>query len=200
MGIRSLSTASISTGAKRSKVWDQSAVVITNSYESIATVTVGAGGSSSISFSSIPSTYKHLQIRANAKTNRSDNQDVVTIRYNGDTGANYAYHILGGNGTSAFADAGTSTATPWAAIIAGNVSTTNMFGGMISDVLDYSSTSKYKTTRTLSGTDQNSSAGRLYFDSTLWQSTSAITSISLVPVYGSSFMEYSSFALYGIRG
>lgn len=168
-------------------------------YDSLASVTAPSGGVASIVFSGIPAGYKHLQIRANAKTNRSDNQDVVTIRYNGDTSSTYAYHILGGNGTSAFADAGTSTATPWAAIIAGNTSTTNMFGAMVSDVLDYSSTSKYKTIRTFSGTDQNSTAGRLYFDSTLWQSTSAITSISLVPVYGSVFMEYSSFALYGVK-
>jgi hypothetical protein len=168
-------------------------------YDALATVTVPSGGVSSVTFAGIPTGYKHLQIRATAKTNRSDNQDIVTIRYNGDTATNYAYHILGGNGSSAFADAGTSTATPWAAIIAGNVSTTNMFGAMISDVLDYSSTSKYKTTRTFSGTDQNSTAGRLYLDSTLWQSTSAITSISLVPVYGSLFMEYSQFALYGVK-
>jgi hypothetical protein len=168
-------------------------------YDALATVTVPSGGVSSVTFAGIPTGYKHLQIRATAKTNRSDNQDIVTIRYNGDTATNYAYHILGGNGSSAFADAGTSTATPWAAIIAGNVSTTNMFGAMISDVLDYSSTSKYKTTRTFSGTDQNSTAGRLYLDSTLWQSTSAITSISLVPVYGSLFMEYSHFALYGVK-
>ena len=195
-------TAGNSTGTSSSSSASNSITAVSplsGGYDSLATVIVPSGGVASVSFTGIPTGYKHLQIRANAKTNRSDNQDIVTIRYNGDTGANYTYHMLTGNGSVAGTDSGTSTATPWAAIIAGNLSTTNMFGGMISDVLDYSSTSKYKTIRTFSGTDQNNTAGRLYTNSNLWQSTSAIASILLTPVYGSMFMEYSSFALYGVK-
>jgi hypothetical protein len=60
MGIRNLSTASISTGTKRSKFWDQSAVVVTNDFELIATAVPTSNGQSEVIFSSIPSTYTHL--------------------------------------------------------------------------------------------------------------------------------------------
>ena len=173
----------------------------TNSYESIATVTVGSGGSSSISFTSIPSTYKHLQVRLLSRTDRGDTNDFMTIRFNSDSGTNYSYHSLYGNGSSAgAADTGTSTATPWSGVTAGGNATASIFGAAVVDVLDYQNSNKYKTVRLLSGTDQNSTTGRIYFMSNLWRSTSAITTLTIIPTYGSNFAQYSSFALYGIKG
>jgi len=173
----------------------------TNSYESIATVTVGSGGASTITFSSIPSTFKHLQIRALSRTNRADTNDLLTMRFNSDSGSNYAYHSLYGNGSSAAAnDTGTSTGTPWSAMTAGNSAGASMFGAQVWDVLDYQNTNKYKTVRVLSGTDQNGTTGRLYFMSNFWQSTSAISTVTITSTYGTGLQEYSSFALYGIKG
>ena len=173
----------------------------TNSYESISTVTVGSGGSSSIAFTSIPSTYKHLQIRAISRTNRADTNDFLTLRFNSDSGSNYAYHSLYGNGASAAAnDTGTSTGTPWSAVTAGNSAGASMFGAQVWDVLDYQNTNKYKTVRALTGTDQNGTTGRVYFMSNLWQSTSAVTAITITSTYGTALQEYSKFALYGIKG
>jgi len=62
-----------------------------NSYESIQTVTVGAGGTATVTFSSIPATYTHLQIRGIARAS-ADTQLDVTL--NSDTGSNYSYHTL----------------------------------------------------------------------------------------------------------
>ena len=180
---------------------NQSAIATANSYESIATVTVGAGGSSSISFSSIPSTYKHLQIRAISRTNRGDTNDFMTVRFNSDSSSVYAYHSLYGTGATAAAnDTGTTTGTPWSGATAGGNATASMFGAAIWDILDYENTNKYKTLRLLSGTDQNGTTGRLYFQSNLWQSTSAITTVTIIPTYGTSFTQYSHFALYGVKG
>jgi hypothetical protein len=174
---------------------------VTNSYESIATVTVGSGGSASIAFTSIPSTYKHLQIRALSRTNRADTNDFLTLRFNSDSGSNYAYHSLYGNGSTANAnDTGTSTGTPWSAVTAGNSAGASMFGAQIWDVLDYQNTNKYKTVRALTGTDQNGTTGRIYFMSNLWQSTSAVNAITITSTYGTALQEYSKFALYGIKG
>ena len=171
------------------------------SYESIATVTVGSGGSSSIAFSSIPSTFKHLQIRALSRTNRADTNDFLTMRFNSDSGSNYAYHSLYGNGSSAAAnDTGTSTGTPWSAVTAGNSAGASMFGAQVWDVLDYQNTNKYKTVRALTGTDQNGTTGRIYFISNLWQSTSAVNAITITATSGTALQEYSKFALYGIKG
>jgi hypothetical protein len=165
--------------------------VSTNSYESIATVLVGAGGQSSIDFTSIPSTYKHLQIRGIAK--RASGVTSAFIRFNSDTGTNYAYHELYGNGS--VAQSGATTAVSYGIL---GPTPSAQFSVFIADILDYTNTNKNKTVRSLSGFDANGS-GTIAFNSSLWLNTSAINTISIFPFSG-SFAEYSSFALYGIKG
>jgi hypothetical protein len=163
---------------------------------------VGSGGSSAIDFTSIPSTYKHLQIRAISKTNRSDNNDAMVIQVgNGsvDTAANYNNHNLYGDGSGANAGANDTPGSGlliW--LIAGNNSS-NAWAGTITDLLDYANTDKYKTARTLLGYDNNGN-GIVGLSSGAWRSTSAINTIKIIPKYGTSFNQYSSFALYGIKG
>jgi len=174
----------------------------TNSYESISTVTVGSGGSSSISFSSIPSTYKHLQIRAMAKmsSTAASGDDGWIVQCNGDTGTNYAWHMLYGAGSSANAftpGASQSRMYPYGLAFSGSGNIG--WGVMVADALDYANTSKYKTFRYLSGYDSNTLSGDVVFASGMWMNTAAITSISIASPFG-NFVEYSSFALYGIKG
>jgi hypothetical protein len=178
----------------------------TNSYESIATVSVGSGGQADITFSSIPSTYKHLQVRYTAQSNRGTyGIDNSKITINSDTGSNYAFHILNGDGNAAFASGSASQTF----IKSGDrdlatTTSTNIFGVGIIDFLDYTNTNKYKTTRTLSGEDINGTiagfGGGISLASGLWMNTAAITSIKLVPQNGTLYTQYSSFALYGIKG
>jgi len=170
-------------------------------YESIATVTVGAGGSSSVTFSSIPSTYTHLQIRWLAKTSYAalGNYGIGTL--NGDTtGSNYRSHTLYGNGVNPYSE---TTANQFnITAIPGNTNA-SMFGVGVMDILDYANTSKYKTTRTLLGYDQNTAStngGYVSLNSTLWMNTSAINEITISPGVSSNFVQYSQFALYGIKG
>ena len=174
----------------------------TNSYESIATVTVGSGGQSTITFSSIPSTYKHLQIRSFIQTNRSAaTGDYLAIRFNGDTASNYNAHFLGGNGTSAVAGVeGNGTSMLIERVSCSTQ--TNIFSGMVWDILDYASTSKNKTMRSLGGYDVNGDASttNLNLMSGLWINTAAMTSITINAGVGTGFTQYSSFALYGIKG
>lgn len=174
----------------------------TTSYESIATVTVGAGGSSSISFSSIPSTYKHLQIRAIARDNRADSgTSSLRLQFNSDTGSNYyTNHRITGGGSSAVAGAGaTGTFILFTESASGN-STANCFSASVVDILDYANTNKYKTTRTLHGADLNDANGAVVFRSGLWMSTSAVSSITITHNNGSNLVQHSQFALYGIKG
>jgi hypothetical protein len=169
---------------------------VTSSYESIATVLVGSGGSATIAFTSIPATYKHLQIRGIAKeTGTSGGFNNMNIYFNTDNaGTSYAIHSVSGDGSTAFAQATASRAK--ALIYNGLSQNTNIFAGSVIDILDYANTNKYKTLRALAGVDFNGS-GRVGLTSGLWQSTSAINAITLE---GSSFVQYSSFALYGIKG
>ncbi len=166
-------------------------------FESIATTIVGSGGTSTITFGSIPSTYKHLQIRM---INRGTSTSAFTIlvRVNGDTGSNYANHFLEGNGASAVA--GGSASQTYINFYAQPKSdaTANVFGAYIIDVLDYANTNKNKTFRHFGGYDANGS-GYVDLDSGLWMSNSAITSIEFT-TGATSFAQYSHFALYGIKG
>jgi len=159
-------------------------------YESISTVTVGVGGQSSITFSSIPGTYKHLQIRALNLTNNA--ASVSTVYFNGDTtNTNYKNHLLFGFGATANAGA---NSVPYAPVIQGG--TLSAPGAMILDILDYANTNKNKTTRDLVGYDANGSGG-IALNSNLWLNTAAITSITFNA--NTTFQQYSSFALYGIK-
>jgi hypothetical protein len=164
----------------------------TTSYESIATA-AGTGASASITFSSIPSTYKHLQIRAIARTASGTG---AFLQYNSDTGTNYTRHYVEGNGTAASSGSGTST-TKIDYIQA--VSNANINGVNIVDILDYTNTNKYKTTRILQGYDANGT-GNIGLGSGLWMSTSAISTITITTSNGANFATTTQFALYGIKG
>jgi hypothetical protein len=180
-------------------ILDAGVPISLTSYESIATVSVGSGGQSSIDFTSIPSTYKHLQIRYIARNTRAVNWDSLSIRLNSDTGSNYAYHLLVGEGANPVVAVGQATQTSMATCYqTGSSAGSNIFGAGVIDILDYANTDKFKTARALSGNDLNGSGASL-FASGLWRSTSAVTSISLFSA-SVNFVQYSSFALYGIKG
>jgi len=179
-------------------------------YESIATVTVGSGGASSITFSSIPSTYTHLQIRMLAQTNRGtyggDNFYMRVGASTVDSGTNYSWHNLFGDGSAVGANAG-SSASYINVLNGGCLGTTagSSFGAVVVDLLDYKDTNKYKTTRALGGTDDNGASPGGFglgvgINSGNWRSTTAIDIITLYPMNGSAFTNYSKFALYGIKG
>lgn len=162
-------------------------------------ITVGAAGASSVTFTNIPSTYSHLQIRHISRVSNTGTvgNDNVEMRFNSDTGSNYDFHYLVGNGSSASAGNGTNQTVMLAGKPANASATSGVFGAAVVDILDYANTNKYKTVRVLTGIDNNGS-GTVFFNSNLWRSTSAITSITFL--YGSqTFTQYSQFALYGIR-
>lgn len=169
------------------------------SFESIATVTVGSGGAANVEFTSIPSTYTHLQVRCIARTDRANALgDYLAVTVNSDTGSNYSSHALYGNGSSVTVDTNTSATFATFHRFSGSSQTASVFGAGVLDILDYKNTNKYKTFRSLAGWDSNGS-GVIFFDSNLWMSTSAITSIKLAVGGGTSINQYSHFALYGVK-
>ena len=175
----------------------------TNSFDSIATVTVGSGGQSSISFSSIPSTYKHLQIRGITEDTGQNNNNTASpyLTINNDSGGNYAIHGLRGNGSTATAYGYASQTV--ITLFGGGIgnATSNIFGVFIADILDYATTNKNKTVRTLAGNDSNGvgAANYISLSSGVWLSTNAINSLTITSASGGNFAQYSSFALYGIK-
>jgi hypothetical protein len=204
MAITSIKTGSSFTNLQKyNDFLGPNAAFFPSSYESIATVT-GTGSAGSITFSSIPSTYKHLQIRAIAKdTNTAGNTTLsVEMRFNGDTGSNYAYHELRGDGSTASTNAASSQTkiVVFNASLRETVATSSM-GVSIIDVHDYSSTTKNKTVRYISGVNKNlgTTDDRISLGSGLWINTAAITSVTLIPTQ-TAFSTSTVFSLYGIKG
>jgi hypothetical protein len=172
---------------------------VAGAYESIATAT-GTGSSGTITFSSIPSTYQHLQVRWNGRTTLtgSDRQGLL-LRFNGDTSGIYDYHGLFGDGSTVNASAevsvsGSSIQVGWCTT--NNVASDTMATGII-DIHDYASTTKNTVLRTMSGFDLNGS-GRLILLSGGYRNTAAINSITLF--VSNNFTTNTTFSLYGIKG
>ena len=195
MAIRRLGTSSITNGAKSSKLWDQTTAQ--NDFFSIATAVVDSNGASNITFSNIPQTFTHLQLRVLFKP--SANPSWANISFNSDTTyTNYANHDLRGNGSSANSYFGQGSGTYIYTILYVASPTSNIFAGGVVDVLNYASSNKNKTVRSLGGVDANGS-GNADLASGLWTSTSPITSITINTNNGDSFTQYSKFALYGVK-
>ena len=165
-------------------------------------ITVGPTSVADVTFTNIPSTYSHLQIRILAKSTRTTAEtDYMNVTVNSDTGANYTYHYLQGDGSSATAGAATSLNQMYSSYIGSDgASNASIFGVNIIDILDYSSTNKNKTFRFLGGMDNNGTGGKVAMMSGMWMNSStAISSIKFAPSTG-SFKQYSQFALYAVKG
>lgn len=165
-------------------------------FDALASVTVGSGGVASVSFTGIPSTYKHLQLRAIARTTRTGSSvDTLFAKINNDT-ANYYTHGLIGNGSaaSAYSDNGNPN---YFSLATAASATSNAFSGAIWELLDYSNTTKNKTIRVLHGYEDNST-GSMRLTSSLWSNTAAVSSVTIYSSSG-NLAEYSSFALYGVK-
>ena len=181
---------------------------VASSYESIQTYVLGSTASS-VTFSSIPQTYTHLQIRISFLCSNGDgwqwmqsgNSSVDT------TATNYSSHHIYGNGAGTNAAYQTGSVNPnangyrWG--YANTASSTSPYPAII-DILDYTNTNKYKTFRSLNGQDANGS-GFVFLSSGLWMSTSAINVIKISNSSGNqqtsyqNYNQYSSFALYGVK-
>jgi hypothetical protein len=174
---------------------------VTGSYESIATAT-GTGSSGTITFSSIPSTYTHLQIRSISQLSATRGYSIIKPNNDSST-ANYTYHTIYGGGSSVTADKYTTGSLGGSYSVYSTGATSELsdnVGVAIVDILDYASTSKYKTFRSLTGYDNNQTGnGITFLISTLWLSTSAISSLT-IDAQGGNFTNKTTFALYGIKG
>ena len=175
------------------------------SYDLLAT-TILTSATSSVTFSSLgdyAADYQHLQIRC--VTRGSDGATAfenVRARFNGDTGNNYVWHLLSGNGSSVLSEtAGANQSNILAGVSAGGSQPANLFVPAVIDILDFANTSKNTTIRHLSGGPRPTGGeNRVSLGSGAWLNTAALTSILLFPQAAPNFVSGSRFSLYGIRG
>lgn len=167
-----------------------------SSYELIESAIL-TSDESSVTFSSIPQDFKHLQIRAVVRGDAAFVGGNSQVRFNGDSGSNYSYHTLTSNGSAGtvFSTAATSESSIRLLDSAEANETANAFRVSVADFIDYASTSKNTTVKSLEGGGNNS---RLR--SGLWMNTAAVTQITIGRPFGGNFVTGSRFSLYGIRG
>ena len=164
-------------------------------FELISTVT-GTGSSGVITFSSIPSTYKHLQVRAVWTSTTALSGYTAMMRLNADSGSNYARHFLMGDGSAV--NANNSISNSEGPIIGDTSGTTNCFTASIIDILDYTSTTKNKTVKTLTG--RHGASNKISLESGVRFSTTAVTSLDIHTNANFNFTTSSRFSLYGLKG
>ena len=164
-------------------------------YFKIASVTVGAGGASSIDFTSIPNTYTDLVVKLSARTTRTTTgSDWVKISFNG-VSTNQTMRLLygEGSGTGSYSDSLIYSA------IGSNAQTSSTFGSTEFYIPNYAGSTNKSVSS--DGVSENNSATGNYLNlvAGLWSSTAAINQITLTPYTGPNWVQYSSATLYGIK-
>ena len=162
-----------------------------NTFEAIATVTVGSGGAASIDFSSIPATYTDLQLLISIREETSSSA-VAFIKFNNTT-ANRSERYLQGNGSSA--TSGTTSVLQF--IACQPTDTANTFGNASIYIPNYAS-SNYKSVSSDSVNENNATAAFSRLVAGLWSDTSAINQITITTDTG-DVAQYSTATLYGIK-
>lgn len=158
-----------------------------STYTPIATTTLGSN-QTSVTFSSLGS-YTDIV----AVTNVSGNDGAICIRLNSDTGNNYSYTNVRGNGSTASSIRVSNNS------YIGGTSNLSVTAGQLQTAVwnfqNYRNTSTYKTVIFRDGMASHITGATVG----LWRSTSAITSITFSPEFGASvFYTGSTFTIYGI--
>ena len=182
------------TGVFASQISGRLSVPDSGAMFPIAMANVGSAGAAFVEFTSIPNTYKHLQLRMSMKADATTNGTPALI-YNNDTSSIYTYHHLKGDGSSVTSySPGANYGGTW--YINGGQSA-DRYGAYVTDILDYTSTTKAKTIRTLAGFDNNGT-GSIFLVSHAYINTSSAINRLRLTVQSGNISQYSQIALYGI--
>lgn len=206
MAITKLSNSGIATGGvlKYDSMLAGNPAFSPNVFESITTLTASSGTVASFDFTSIPSTYKHLQLRGIVRA--TDGNDMPWVRINNSsTSSDYMWHNLVGNGQSLSAGNGVGQGDTYFRFrpMANTNSPANSYAGFVMDILDYANTSKIKAIKIRGGHTHNllhgtqSNPAFIGISSGAYFQTSAINRITFIT--SANYAQYSSIALYGIR-
>lgn len=167
--------------------------------EFISTSSVSTTGIDTITFSNIPQSYKHLQLRGLQRW-LNPGLSYSGVRLNGDsTGGNYSSHVMYKSGSSVASTADTSSGAMVFNDIIGTDYSSGNFATFILDLNDYTSTAKFKTAKSLMGIS-GGNGDTIRLNSGLWKNTAAVTSITITVAGSSTFATGTRFSLYGLKG
>ena len=171
-----------------------------NTYELIASSTVGSGGTSSINFTSIPSTYTDLIVSVSIRTTRPSIIDYGAIRFNSDSGSNYSALYVYGFGTGGLTSGtnGNPTSLEIPNVLDGNSATANTFCNLEIYIPNYAGSNQKVVG--FEGVSENYDTNAItLIQAGKWSGTSAITSMSIYSANGFDLMQYSTAYLYGVK-
>lgn len=166
-----------------------------NTFIKISTVTVGAGGTSAIEFTSIPQTFTDLKVVFSLRSDRADTFDYIKQTFNGSS-TGYSGRTLRGDGASVVS---TNWSTSWnePPMVNGNTSTASVFGNGEMYVPNYTSSNNKSVSFDMLN-ENNATTAYTGLSAGLWSNSAAITSIKMIPYYGTNWQQYSTATLYGI--
>lgn len=159
----------------------------------ISSQTLGAGAAT-VAFNSIPQTYEHLLLHWVARSDNATTSQAILARFNGDTAANYNSQLLTTATTTATAARNTGETSMRLGNIAAASAGANQGGIGTLIVPFYRNSTFFKLLQAHGGLWAPQMEDRLCG----WQSTAAVSSITLLPGAG-NFIAGSQFALYGMR-
>jgi hypothetical protein len=165
-----------------------------NTFELIASSTVGAGGASSISFSSIPSTYTDLVLELSLRSAAAGVNPGLILKFNS-VGTGYSSRNVYGTGSAAGSYSDTSGEI---GVLAGNNATANVFGNGTIYITNYAS-SNYKSFSADTVNENNATSASAFLNAGLWSNTAAISSIQITEGGANNFLQYSTAYLYGVK-
>lgn len=163
-----------------------------NTYVKIATVTVGAGGSAAMEFTSIAGTYTDLLIKVSARSAYSGTLNWFDLKFNSSS-TGWSGRFLYGTGSAA----GSGTQAAFGGAMPAATATANTFGNAEIYIPNYAS-SNYKSVSIDAVAENNATAAEADLTAQLWSNTAAITSVTLFPELSSTFVQHSTATLYGI--
>jgi hypothetical protein len=147
---------------------------------------------STITFSSIPSIYTDLLLVSNIRFVGGGGESVMNCQINSDTGSNYSYTRLVGDGSSASSDRSSNRTD---ILVGAGTDTSNQWSVSTANFLNYSNTTTNKTVLTRT----NVASSRVMAIVNLWRNTSAISSLYIFNNGATNFAIGSTFTLYGIK-
>jgi hypothetical protein len=168
-------------------------------YSLLASSTVGAGGTSAITFNNIPQNYTDLVLKLSTRQSGASSATTIRMGFNGSTVAIYNYRHIQGDGGSASSSSGTgATNTSNETVVNdGAGATANTFASGEVYIPNYTSANA-KSWSADSVQENNASVAYSRLTAGLWNNLTAINRISLVDSEG-NFVQYSTAYLYGIR-
>jgi hypothetical protein len=196
MGVTSLSRDGIAVGEKYASALAGNSIYDVSAMEPIASA---VGSSTGVNFISIPQVYQDLFIVASVRTLAATTiSEQFDWRLNNDSGSNYSYTTLEGNGSSASSYRANNQTVGMRNYVPGNNATAGIMGSMVLHVLNYANTSTNKVIISRAASDVNGS-GYTQLSVGLWRNTAAINRIDLFTEAGTNLNGATTFTLYGIR-